>query len=97
MGPQERKQREREARRSAIINTAMKIFLKKGLANTTMEEIAEKAEYSKAVLYLYFKNVDTSASPSTTIRDCRINTRMPFMDVLPGLIIVERSSNWEMP
>ncbi len=56
MGIQERKQREREARRAAIINTAMKIFLKKGLSNTTMEEIAEKAEYSKATLYLYFKN-----------------------------------------
>jgi len=56
MGIQERKQREREQRRTAIINTAMRIFLKKGLADTTMEEIAAKAEYSKATLYLYFKN-----------------------------------------
>lgn len=56
MGIQERKQRERERRRIAIIDGASKIFIKKGLMAATMEEIAQMAELSKATLYLYFKN-----------------------------------------
>lgn len=56
MGIQERRQREKEQRREAIIDAASKVFLKKGLTGATMDEIASKAELSKATLYLYFKN-----------------------------------------
>jgi len=56
MGIQERKQREREQRREMIIVAASKVFIEKGLGGTTMEEIASRAELSKATLYLYFKN-----------------------------------------
>jgi AcrR family transcriptional regulator len=56
MGIQERKEREREQRKSAIIECAMQIFLSKGIANAKMEEIAECAELSRATLYTYFKN-----------------------------------------
>jgi len=56
MGIQERKEREREQRKDCIIDCAMKVFLAKGFINSSMEEIAECAELSKATLYLYFKN-----------------------------------------
>lgn len=56
MGIQERKQREREQRREAIIEAASQVFIRKGLNGTTMDEIAAKAELSKATLYLYFAN-----------------------------------------
>jgi len=56
MGIQERKDREREQRKTNIIDCAMKVFLEKGIVNSSMEEIAECAELSKATLYLYFKN-----------------------------------------
>ena len=56
MGIEERKQREREQRCNTIIKAALTVFLKKDVSGTTMEEIAEKAELSKATLYLYFKN-----------------------------------------
>jgi AcrR family transcriptional regulator len=56
MGIQERKEREKEQRKTNIISCAMKVFLAKGIADSTMEEIAECAELSKATLYLYFKN-----------------------------------------
>lgn len=56
MGIQERRQREREQRREAIIDAASKVFIKKGLNGATMEEIATQAELSKATLYLYFTN-----------------------------------------
>ena len=56
MGVQERKEREREQRKTIIMDCAMKIFLAKGFVNSSMEDIAECTELSKATLYLYFKN-----------------------------------------
>jgi len=56
MGIAERKEREKEQRRNDIIDAAEKIFFKKGLNNSTMDEVAEEAEFSKGTLYLYFKS-----------------------------------------
>jgi len=53
MGIAERKERERERRRNEIIDAAEIIFFKNGFENTSVEKIAEKAELSKATLYLY--------------------------------------------
>jgi AcrR family transcriptional regulator len=54
MGITERKQREKERRRRAIMEAAKEVFFSKGLPASTMDEIAEKAELSKGTLYLYF-------------------------------------------
>lgn len=54
MGIQERKEREKEQRREEILNAAQSVFFEKGLTNSTMDEIAEKAELSKGTLYLYY-------------------------------------------
>jgi TetR/AcrR family transcriptional regulator len=56
MGVAERKEREKEQRRNAIIDAAEKVFFSKGIENSTMDEVAELAELSKGTLYLYFKN-----------------------------------------
>jgi TetR/AcrR family transcriptional regulator len=56
MGIKERKEREKGARREEIVNAAEKIFFEKGLAQATMDEIAEAAELSKGTLYLYYKS-----------------------------------------
>lgn len=56
MGIQERKEREREARREEIIAAAEKVFFQKGLAQATMDEIAAMAELSKGTLYLYYRS-----------------------------------------
>jgi TetR/AcrR family transcriptional regulator len=56
MGIAERRQREKERRREAIIQAATEVFKKKGLTASTMEDIAARAELSKATLYLYFTN-----------------------------------------
>jgi len=58
MGVIERRQRERDARRELAIDAAMSIYEKEGYHAITMEKIAEKAELSRAALYLYFKNKD---------------------------------------
>jgi len=56
MGIQERKEREKERRRQQIIVAAKRVFSKKGLNKTTMEDIAKESELSPGTLYLYFKN-----------------------------------------
>ena len=56
MGIQERKAREKHARQEAILKVAQKIFLSKGLEQTTIDDIAAKAELSKGTIYLYFQS-----------------------------------------
>lgn len=59
MGTKDRKEREKAQKREKIIKVAEKLFFKKGFEGTTMDEIAEKAEFSKGALYLYFRNKET--------------------------------------
>jgi len=56
MGIQERKEREKEQRKADIVRCATKVFLAKGFIHASMDEIAECAEFSKATLYLYYRN-----------------------------------------
>ena len=56
MGIRERRKRERQARQDAILEAAREIFFAKGLDQTTIDEVAEKAELSKGTIYLYFKS-----------------------------------------
>ncbi|MBW2621704.1 MAG: TetR/AcrR family transcriptional regulator [Deltaproteobacteria bacterium] len=56
MEPSQRKEREKQIRRLHILEAAKEVFNAKGFNGATMEEIAEKAGYSPAALYLYFKN-----------------------------------------
>ena len=56
MGVAERKAREREARREAILAAARECFFKDGFEATTISQIADNVELSTGTLYLYFKN-----------------------------------------
>lgn len=56
MGTFERKEREKQERRQAILRAAKQVFFEKGLVGATMDEIAERAELSKGALYLYFRS-----------------------------------------
>jgi len=56
MGIAERRERDRERRRTDIIDAAETIFFLKGVSNATMDDVAEAAELSKGTLYLYFKS-----------------------------------------
>ena len=58
MGVAERREREKQQRREQAINAAMEIYDEEGYYAITMEKIAERAEISRAALYLYFKNKD---------------------------------------
>ncbi|BBF44856.1 transcriptional regulator, TetR family [Lachnospiraceae bacterium KM106-2] len=47
-----------EVHRNRIAGEAGRLFEKKGIQSTSMDEIAKKAGYSKATLYVYFQNKD---------------------------------------
>ncbi len=51
-----RKEREREARREAILAAAARVFSRKSFYEATLEEIATEAELAKGTLYNYYKD-----------------------------------------
>ncbi len=55
------KEKEIEFKRKIIIEEASKLINKFGFKNTKMEEIAKKVGFSKASLYLYFKDKEEIA------------------------------------
>lgn len=50
-----RREREREARRRAMLDAARSIFAEKGYEHARLDEIAERAEFGKGTLYNYFE------------------------------------------
>jgi TetR/AcrR family transcriptional regulator, repressor of fatR-cypB operon len=53
-----RKDREKMTREREILQAARAIFAEKGYHDTTLEEIAHKAEFAKGTIYNYFANKD---------------------------------------
>jgi len=51
-----RREREKLFRRNEILEAATKLFAEKGYDYTTLDEIAEKAEFGKGTIYNYFKS-----------------------------------------
>jgi AcrR family transcriptional regulator len=51
-----RKDKERLARKNEIITAAERVFIQKGFDNSTMEDIAKEAEFTKKTLYSYFES-----------------------------------------
>jgi AcrR family transcriptional regulator len=83
MGIAERKEREKEQRRNLIIDAAERIFFKKGLENSTMDDVAAEAELSKGTLYIYFKSKE----------DIQLAIAMRGSDILNGMMQKRLSKN----
>lgn len=56
MGISDRRQREKEQRKTGIIDAAERLFFARGYEEVSMEEIARSVELNKATIYLYFEN-----------------------------------------
>jgi AcrR family transcriptional regulator len=56
LGLEERRRRERENRKNAILKAARRLFFEKGFKPVTVESIARKAELSKGSIYLYYNS-----------------------------------------
>ena len=55
---EKRKERLTAFNKEAIIKEANRLFLHKGMAKTTMDDIASASGYSKSTIYVYFKSKD---------------------------------------
>jgi AcrR family transcriptional regulator len=56
LGSGERRQKEKENRKNAILKAARKLFFEKGFKSVTVDKIAADAELSKGAIYLYFES-----------------------------------------
>lgn len=56
MGIAERRGREREARRGAVLDAARSLLMERGITGTTTKLIAERCELSEATLFFYFQS-----------------------------------------
>ena len=54
----DRKERLSAFNRGNILDAAKRLFLEKGIVNTTMDDISKEADYSKSTVYTYFKSKD---------------------------------------
>jgi AcrR family transcriptional regulator len=62
MGTKERREREKDQVRAAILDAARELFVAYGYEGVSMRAIAEKIEYSPTVIYNYFKDKDALIS-----------------------------------
>jgi AcrR family transcriptional regulator len=56
MGVTERKEKEKKELKSLILDTAKRLFVEKGVEQTTIRNIADEIEYSVGTIYVYFKD-----------------------------------------
>ncbi len=56
VGISERKQKEKEELKALILQAAKKLFVEKGVEQTTIRNIAQAIEYSVGTVYVYFKD-----------------------------------------
>lgn len=59
MSFQELIEKEREQRRTYILDTAQSLFFERGFSAVTMEEIARNVGLNKATIYIYFEDKDS--------------------------------------
>ncbi len=72
-----RRERERTARREAILDAAQELIASDGYHGMRMDSVAEAVELSKGTLYLYFENKDAlCAAVATRLLDALI----PFVE-----------------
>jgi AcrR family transcriptional regulator len=72
-----RRERERTARREAILDAAQELIAVRGYHGMRMDGVAHAAELSKGTLYLYFENKDAlCAAVATRLLD----TLLPFIE-----------------
>lgn len=58
MGVKERRERERQARRQAVLGATRDLVREQGFNSTTTKQIAERCELSEATLFWYFSSKD---------------------------------------
>jgi AcrR family transcriptional regulator len=87
MGIKERRLREKERRRTAILDAARRLIATHGVDGMTMNQVADLTELNKATLYSYFSSkddlVDAVVYDGLLLLEKRFNARQ--RDAAPGL------------
>ncbi|MDH5491172.1 MAG: TetR/AcrR family transcriptional regulator [Myxococcales bacterium] len=81
MGASERREREREERRTLILEAARGVVLERGFAALTMDAVAKRAELSKGTLYLYFDSRDALCA---ALGECNMQRLLPQLRAAIG-------------
>jgi AcrR family transcriptional regulator len=82
MGVAERKIREKEELKEAILKAAKKLFLTKGYDKTSIRNIADEIEYSPGIIYHYFKDKDEVFHALHTEGFGELRKRMQILSVV---------------
>lgn len=86
MPPKTKEEVLEEFRCSAIRDAAMTVIARKGVADTTMQDIAAEAGISKATLYVYFKDRDELLSRTATVSYERLVADLEVAFRAPGTL-----------
>lgn len=90
MGTAERRQREKEQRKTEILDAAERLFFSRSYEEVSMDEIARSVELNKATLYLYFENKEALFA-TIVVRGIRImeeKFRACMVKKVPGIVKV---------
>lgn len=90
MGISERRQREKERRKTEITNAAERLFFSRSYEEVSMDEIAREVELNKATLYLYFTSKEALFA-TVVLRGVRIlqdKYRECMEQTVPGIVKV---------
>jgi len=90
MGTAERRQREKERRRTEILDAAERLFFSRSYEEVSMEDIAREVELNKATIYLYFENKEALFA-TIVVRGIRImeeKFRACMEKNVPGIVRV---------
>lgn len=90
MGISDRRQREKEQRKTEIIDAAERLFFSRRYEDVAMDDIAREVELNKATIYLYFQNKEALFA-TIVLRGVRILTEKytECMDKqVPGVVKV---------
>jgi TetR/AcrR family transcriptional regulator len=77
-----RKERERLQHKQEIMNIALKLFSEMGFHNVSMQQIAEKSEFSVGTLYNFFESKETLFEE--LINNASAKALNEFLEVLDG-------------
>jgi AcrR family transcriptional regulator len=79
MGIAERKAREKEELKDIILQGAKKLFVEKGIAQTTIRNIADAINYSIGTVYVYFKDKNDILHQLHTLGFIQLGSEMQIL------------------
>jgi TetR/AcrR family transcriptional regulator len=88
-----RKEAERETRRRFILEAARRTFASKGVEETSMDDIAREAEYTRRTLYGYFRSRD-EIYMSIFLEDLAVRREMQLAAVAQAQTGLEKIRAW---